>query len=61
MKEYVIDAQKASTPLLQRRFGIGYNRVARLIDLLELSKFGWGQGVAPRRHGVVTLNSWSRL
>ena len=27
--------QKASTSLLQRRFGIGYNRAARLIDLLE--------------------------
>jgi len=33
--EYVKEAQKASTSLLQRRFGIGYNRAARLIDTLE--------------------------
>ena len=35
MKEYVIQAQKASISLLQRRFGIGYNRAARVIDALE--------------------------
>ena len=35
VKEYVIDAQKASTSLLQRRFGIGYNRAAGLIETLE--------------------------
>ena len=49
MKEYVIDAQKASTSLLQRRFGIGYNRVARLIDLLEeKGVIGPPQGSRPR-------------
>jgi len=35
VKEYVISSQKASTSLLQRRFGIGYNRASRLIDTLE--------------------------
>ncbi len=35
VKEYVISEQKASTSLLQRRFGIGYNRAARMIDALE--------------------------
>ena len=34
-KEYVIAIQKASTSILQRRFGIGYNRSARIIDELE--------------------------
>lgn len=34
-KEFVIQTQKASTSLLQRRFGIGYNRAAKIIDLLE--------------------------
>lgn len=34
-KAFVIESQKASTSLLQRRFGLGYNRAARLIDLLE--------------------------
>ncbi len=34
-KEYVISIQKASTSILQRKFGIGYNRSARIIDELE--------------------------
>ncbi len=33
--EYVIESQKASASLLQRRFKLGYNRAARIIDLLE--------------------------
>lgn len=49
VKEYVIDAQKASTSLLQRRFGIGYNRAARMIDELERSGvIGPAQGSKPR-------------
>ncbi|MEG0169512.1 MAG: DNA translocase FtsK [Anaerorhabdus sp.] len=49
VKEYVIDAQKASTSLLQRRFGIGYNRAARMIDLLEeRGIIGPAQGSKPR-------------
>lgn len=49
IKDYVIDAQKASTSLLQRRFGIGYNRAARMIDELERSGIiGPAQGSKPR-------------
>ena len=49
IKSYVIDAQKASTSLLQRRFGIGYNRAARLIDILESEGIiGPAQGSKPR-------------
>ncbi len=33
--DFVISKQKASTSLLQRKFGIGYNRAANLIDVLE--------------------------
>lgn len=33
--EFVISTQKASASLLQRRFKLGYNRAARIIDLLE--------------------------
>lgn len=33
--EFVISSQKASASLLQRRFKLGYNRAARIIDLLE--------------------------
>lgn len=49
VKAYVIDVQKASTSLLQRRFGIGYNRAARMIDLLESNGIiGPAQGSKPR-------------
>lgn len=33
--EFVITTGKASASLLQRRFKLGYNRAARVIDLLE--------------------------
>ena len=49
IREYVIDVQKASTSLLQRRFGIGYNRAARMIDCLEEHGIiGPAQGSKPR-------------
>ena len=32
---FVVEQQKASASLLQRRFKVGYNRAARIIDLLE--------------------------
>ncbi|MGM9941933.1 MAG: DNA translocase FtsK [Bulleidia sp.] len=49
VKDYVIEAQKASTSLLQRRFGIGYNRAARMIDALEeTGVIGPAQGSRPR-------------
>ncbi len=49
IKEYVIDVQKASTSLIQRRFGIGYNRAARMIDLLEeRGIIGGARGSKPR-------------
>ena len=34
-RSFVINAQKASTSLLQRQFRIGYNKAARIIDQLE--------------------------
>ena len=49
VKEFVVDKQKASTSLLQRRFGIGYNRAARIIDLLEERRvIGPPNGSKPR-------------
>lgn len=46
---YITEAQKASTSLLQRRFGIGYNRAARLIDSLEeVGYIGPVNGSKPR-------------
>lgn len=47
--EFVRGQQKASTSLLQRRFGIGYNRAARLIDTLEdRGVIGPANGAKPR-------------
>lgn len=34
-KAFVIQSQKASTSLIQRKFSIGYQRAARLIDMME--------------------------
>ena len=34
-RSFVIEVQKASTSLLQRKFRIGYNKAARIIDQLE--------------------------
>lgn len=49
VKDFVIDVQKASTSLLQRQFGIGYNRAARMIDELERTGvIGPAQGSKPR-------------
>ena len=48
-KQFVIDCQKASTSLLQRRFSVGYNRAARMIDQLEaMGVIGPAQGSKPR-------------
>lgn len=47
--EFVVDQQKASTSLIQRRFRIGYNRAARIIDDLEQRGYiGPANGSKPR-------------
>ena len=47
--QFVIETQKASASLLQRRFKIGYNRAARLVDLLEERGIvGPANGAKPR-------------
>ena len=47
--DYVIDVQKASTSLLQRRFGIGFNHAQRMLDLMEEKGIiGPAQGSKPR-------------
>jgi len=48
-KRVVIEAQKASSSLLQRRLRIGYARAARLIDILEDKGIvGPADGAKPR-------------
>ena len=49
-KELVIEMQTASVSLLQRRFRVGYNRAARLVDQLEVSGIvGPSEGSKPRK------------
>ncbi|MGL5540577.1 MAG: DNA translocase FtsK, partial [Erysipelotrichaceae bacterium] len=49
VKRYVVESQKASTSLIQRRFAIGYARAARLMDLLEQNGvIGPSRGSKPR-------------
>ncbi|MDN6745190.1 MAG: cell division protein FtsK, partial [Tetragenococcus halophilus] len=49
-KELVVDMQTASVSLLQRRFRIGYNRAARLVDELEVNHVvGASEGSKPRK------------
>lgn len=47
--ETVVEAQKASASLLQRRLKVGYARAARLLDIMEARGIvGPGRGAAPR-------------
>lgn len=47
---FVVEQQKASTSLLQRRFRIGYNRAARIMDDLEQRGYvGPQEGSKPRQ------------
>lgn len=49
-KALVIDMQTASVSLLQRRFRIGYNRAARIVDELEAAGVvGPSEGSKPRK------------
>ena len=48
--ELVVQAQQASVSMLQRRFRIGYNRAARIIDMMEDRQIvGPSDGSRPRQ------------
>ena len=55
--EFVIENQKASASLLQRRFKLGYNRAARIIDLLEERGIIGPQNGSKPREVLVKLES----
>ena len=54
--EFVITSGKASASLLQRRFKIGYNRAARLVDLLEERGIIGPQNGSKPREVLVKIN-----
>ncbi|MDR7239759.1 DNA translocase FtsK [Neobacillus drentensis] len=53
--EFIIDQGGASTSSLQRRFKIGYNRAARLMDLLETSGYITSANGSKAREVLITL------
>lgn len=55
--EFVIETQKASASLLQRRFKLGYNRAARIVDLLEERGIIGPQNGSKPREVLVKLES----
>ncbi len=56
--EFVIEAKKASTSLLQRKFRIGYNKAARFIDMMEEDGIiGPANGSKPREVLVDSLSN----
>jgi S-DNA-T family DNA segregation ATPase FtsK/SpoIIIE len=57
--EFVITTGKASASLLQRRFKIGYNRAARLVDLLEERGIIGPQNGSKPREVLVKLDDTS--
>lgn len=60
-KQAVIEAKKASTSYLQRKFRIGYSRAARLMDILESKGvIGQADGARPREVLVGKENTQSR-
>jgi DNA segregation ATPase FtsK/SpoIIIE, S-DNA-T family len=49
VKNFILQSNKASTSLIQRRFALGYNRAARLMDMLEQEGYiGPANGSKPR-------------
>jgi S-DNA-T family DNA segregation ATPase FtsK/SpoIIIE len=49
VKNFILETGRASTSNIQRRFGLGYNRAARIIDALEQQGVvGPSQGSKPR-------------
>ena len=55
--EFVITSGKASASLLQRRFKLGYNRAARIIDLLEERGIIGPQNGSKPREVLVTMEN----
>ena len=57
MLQFVIETGKASASLLQRRFKLGYNRAARIIDLLEERGIVGPQNGSKPREVLVKLSN----
>ncbi|WP_242003472.1 FtsK/SpoIIIE family DNA translocase [Culicoidibacter larvae] len=57
--QFVIETQKASASLLQRRFRFGYNRAARIVDQMEERGIvGPSEGSKPRQVFYTDYDQW---
>jgi S-DNA-T family DNA segregation ATPase FtsK/SpoIIIE len=59
--EIVLEHQRGSVSLLQRRLGIGYGRAARLIDQMAEDGIVGGYKGSQAREVVLTLEQWHAL
>jgi DNA segregation ATPase FtsK/SpoIIIE, S-DNA-T family len=59
--EFIIEQGLASTSSLQRRFKIGYNRAARLMDMLESNGFITSANGSKPREVLITLSDLESL
>jgi len=56
-KALVLETQKASASMLQRRLSVGFNRATRLMDELEAAGvIGPAEGTKPRKVLMTNLN-----
>src|SRR5699024_3564919 len=58
--QFVLNEQRASTSLLQRRFRIGYNRAARLIDTMHEHGIISAQNGSRPREVLITKSQWEQ-
>lgn len=58
---FTIEQGQASSSSLQRRFRIGYNRAARLIDLMEAEGYVSGQSGSKPREVLITMDDYYNL
>lgn len=58
---FTIEQGQASSSSLQRRFRIGYNRAARLIDMMESEGFISGQSGSKPREVLITLEEYRQI
>jgi len=58
---FTIEQGQASASSLQRRFRIGYNRAARLIDMMEGEGFITGQSGSKARDVLITMDEYQQI
>ena len=58
---WFISANQASITMIQRRFGVGYARAARIIDQMEQSGFITPQDGSKPRQVLISLDDYNAM